>query len=65
MYLEFNKTNVLKQGILISCKIKKLENVKMKAVKLNDDNVYSGVRFLNLKKRKKNKKIRIFIEKRE
>ena len=46
-------------------KRKKLENVKMKAVKLNDDNVYSGVRFLNLKKRKKNKKIRIFIEKRE
>ena len=24
MYLEFNKTNVLKQGILISCKIKKI-----------------------------------------
>lgn len=24
MYLEFNKTNVLKQGILISCEIKKI-----------------------------------------
>ena len=45
-------------------KRKKLENVKMKAVKLNDDNVYSGVRFLNLvKKGRKIKKLEFLLKK--
>ncbi len=56
MYLEFNKTNVLKQGILISCKIKKI------SCRTNDDNVYSGVKFLNLVKKGRKIKIRIFIK---
>ena len=34
----------------------------MKAVKLNDDNVYGGVRFLNLVKKGRKIKIRIFIK---
>ena len=33
----------------------------MKAVKLNDDNVYGGVRFLNLVKKGRKIKIRIFV----
>ena len=40
----------------------------MKAVKLNNSNVYSGVKFLNLVKKGRKIKIRIFykrIEKRE
>ncbi|WP_314713223.1 hypothetical protein [Leptotrichia wadei] len=44
-------------------KRKKLENVKMKAVKLNNSNVYSGVKFLNLVKKGRKIKIRIFIKK--
>ncbi|WP_304080419.1 hypothetical protein [Leptotrichia wadei] len=43
-------------------KRKKLENVKMKAVKLNNSNVYSGVKFLNLVKKGRKIKIRIFIK---
>ena len=39
MYLEFNKTNVLKQEILIPCEIKKLsywtDLLKLKEVKIN------------------------------
>jgi hypothetical protein len=42
-------------------KRKKLENVKMKAVKLNNSNVYSGVKFLNLVKKERKIKIRIFV----
>ncbi|MEZ7717550.1 hypothetical protein O3935_06345 [Leptotrichia wadei] len=42
-------------------KRKKLENVKMKAVKLNNSNVYSGVKFLNLVKKGRKIKIRIFV----
>jgi len=43
-------------------KRKKLENVKMKAVKLNNSNVYSGVKFLNLVKKGRKIKIRIFVK---
>jgi hypothetical protein len=43
-------------------KRKKLENIKMKAVKLNNSNVYSGVKFLNLVKKGRKIKIRIFIK---
>ena len=39
MYLEFNKTNVLKREILILCEIKKLSDrtdlLKLKEVKIN------------------------------
>ena len=38
------------------------KNVKMKAVKLNNSNVYSGVKFLNLVKKGRKIKIRIFIK---
>ncbi|NWO27759.1 hypothetical protein HW276_08550 [Leptotrichia sp. oral taxon 417] len=43
-------------------KRKKLENIKMKAVKLNNSNIYSGVKFLNLVKKGRKIKIRIFIK---
>ena len=46
----------------MTLKRKKLENIKMKAVKLNNSNVYSGVKFLNLVKKGRKIKIRIFIK---